>query len=120
MADFEYIQAAERDGVHILYLCNLDREQLAHVGQELSAFAEGVRPAQLLISFRDVSVLSAPAVAKLLQMIRMVKSRGGNVECCEARPEIQGLLGVLGRSLPFDHAKESEDQVLERMNSSSP
>ena len=117
MADFEYIQAVERDGVHVLYLGDLAREQLAPVGRELALFAEQTHPARLLISFRNVTVLSAPAVGKLLQMIRIVESGGGDVECCEARPEVQELLGVLGRSLPFEHASKSEDQVLELLKS---
>ena len=114
MDSFEYIQTTELEGVHVIHLCDLgpDKDKLAQVGQELLTFASEVQPARLLINFRHVTLLSAPAVAKLLQMIKTVKAGGGHVECCEVRENLQKVLALLGRSLPFANVSKPEADVL--------
>jgi hypothetical protein len=115
MADYQTFTTQQRDGVHIIHLMNLDadREIVNQVGSELTAFAQAENPRRLLVSFKSVARLSAPVVGKLLVFIKTVKAHGGCVECCEAPEGFGELLGVIGRSLPFDHLNKSEAEVVE-------
>jgi anti-anti-sigma regulatory factor len=115
MSDYRYFQTQQREGVHIIYLTDpgSDRDAAAAAGRELVAYAEKEKPRRVLISFQSVTELSSPVVARLLHFIKTVKTNGGKVECCDASEGFRTLLGMLGRSLPFDHADKSEAEVLE-------
>jgi hypothetical protein len=49
----------------------------------------------------------------LLVLVKTIKAQGGRVECCGAADGFQEVLGMLGRSLPFDHADKPEADVIE-------
>lgn len=114
MTDYRYFQTQERDGVQIIYLADVgsDREAVAQVGRDLIQLAE-TKPPRLLVNFQAVRQLSSAVVGKLLVMVKMIKSQGGRVECCGAPEGFQQVLGMLGRSLPFDHADQPEAEVIE-------
>lgn len=115
MTDYRYIETQERDGVQIIYLTDVgaDRIAVAEQGRELLQFAEQNKPARLLVSFRAVRQLSSLVVGKLLVLVKMIKTQGGRVECCGAAEGFQEVLGMVGRSLPFDHADKPENDVIE-------
>lgn len=115
MTDYRYFQIREQDGVLILCLSDLgaDRDTAAEAGRELLEFAKRHQPNRLLVNFQAVQQLASPAVGKLLLLVKMVRAQGGRVECCGATEGFREVLGMLGRSLPFDHADKPEAQVLE-------
>jgi len=115
MTDYRFFQTLERDGVQIIYLADVgtDRNAATEQGRELIQFAERSKPARLLVSFRAVRQLSSLVVGKLLVLVKAIKSQGGRVECCGAPQGFQEVLGMLGRSLPFDHADQPEADVIE-------
>lgn len=115
MTDYRYFETLERDGVQIIYLADVgtDRNAAAEQGRELLEFAAQSKPARLLVSFRSVRQLSSLVVGKLLVLVKSLKSQGGRVECCGAPDGFQEVLGMLGRSLPFDHADKSEADVIQ-------
>ena len=114
MTDYRYFRTQERDGVHIIYLADVasDREAVAQVGRDLMQLAE-TKPQRLLVNFQAVQQLSSAVVGKLLVLVKTVKSQGGRVECCGAPEGFHEVLGMLGRSLPFDHAAKPEAEVIE-------
>jgi anti-anti-sigma regulatory factor len=114
MTDYRYFQTQERDGVWIIYLADVgsDRDAVAQVGRDLVQLA-AAKPARLLVNFQAVQQLSSAIVGKLLVLVKTIKSQGGRVECCGAPEGFQEVLGMLGRSLPFDHADKPEAEVLE-------
>ena len=114
MTDYRYFQTQERDGVQILYLADVgsDRDAVAEVGRELVQFAES-KPQLLLVNFQAIEQLSSAMVGKLLVLVKTVKAQGGRVECCGAAEGFQQVLGMLGRSLSFDHADKPEAEVIE-------
>ena len=120
MTEYRYFETQERDGVQIIYLANVgsDRGAVAEAGRELLQFAEQNRPPRLLVNFQAVPQLSSLVVGKLLLLVRTIKAQGGHVECCGASEGFQGVLGMLGRSLPFDHADKPEADVIEILKKS--
>ena len=114
MTDYRYFRTQERDGVQIIYLTDVgsDREAVAQVGRDLIRLA-AAEPPRLLVNFQAVQQLSSAVVGKLLIMVKTIKSQGGRVECCGASEGFQQVLGMLGRSLPFDHADKPEAEVIE-------
>jgi anti-anti-sigma regulatory factor len=114
MANYRYFETRQRDDVHVVYLASVgaDREAVTQFGQDLLEFAKAEKPQRVLISFKSVRELTAPAVGKLLLLAKTVKGQGGQVECCDATEDFRGVLGMLGRSLPFDHAHQPEAEVL--------
>jgi hypothetical protein len=120
MADYEYFEAREREGVHVIHLAGIgnDREAVAGVGRELLMYAQQRKPQRVVISFKSVSRLMAPVVAKLLVFIKTVEQHGGKVECCEGPEGFGEVLGMIGRSLPFDHVDKSEAEVVEILRAS--
>jgi anti-anti-sigma regulatory factor len=92
---------------------------VSQLGQELTEFAKRARPQRVLISFKAVPELTAPAVGKLLLLAKAVKNDGGQLECCDATEDFREVLGMLGRSLPFDHAHQPEAEVVEILKSRS-
>jgi len=119
MTDYRYFQTQERDGVQIIYLGEVgaDREAVAEVGRDLIQFA-AAKPQRLLVSFQAVQQLSSAVVGKLLLLVKTVKAQGGRVECCGASEGFQQVLGMLGRSLPFDHADKPEAEVIQILKQS--
>lgn len=115
MTDYRYFETQERDGVQIIYLTDVgaDRNVIAEQGRELLQFAEQSKPARLLVSFRAVQHMSALLVGKLLVLVKTIKAQGGHVECCGVSEGFQQVLGMVGRSLPFDHADKPEADVIE-------
>jgi hypothetical protein len=115
MPDYQHFTTQERDGVHIVYLTSVDAtpDVVKQVGTDLMDFAQAENPQRLLVNFKSVARLSAPVIGKLLVFIRTIKAGGGVVECCEAPEGFAELLGVIGRSLPFDHVNEPEAAVVE-------
>jgi anti-anti-sigma regulatory factor len=120
MTEYRYFETQERDGVQIIYLANVgsDRDAVAEAGRELLQFAEQYKPPRLLVNFQAVPQLSSLVVGKLLLLVRTIKAQGGHVECCGASEGFQGVLGMLGRSLPFDHADKPEADVIEILKKS--
>ena len=120
MPDYEYFQTSEREGVHIIYLASVgnDRDAVAAVGRELLMYAQQCQPQQVVISFKSVARLMAPVVAKLLVFIKTVERNGGKVECCEGPEGFSEVLGMIGRSLPFDHIDKSEAEVIKILRAS--
>ncbi len=114
MTDYRYFETLERDGVQIIYLTDVgaDRNAAAEQGRELLQFAEQSKPARLLVSLRGVQQLSSLVVGKLLVLVKAMKKQGGRVECCGVAEGFQEVLGMLGRSLPFDHADKPEADVI--------
>ena len=114
MTDYRYFQTQERDGVQIIYLADMasDRDTVTQVGRELIQLAEA-KPQRLLVNFQAVQQLSSPVVGKLLVLVKTIRSQGGRVECCGATEGFRQVLGMLGRSLPFDHADKPEAEVIE-------
>jgi len=114
MTDYRYFRTQVRDGVQIIYLADMswDRDAVAQVGRDLSQLAEA-KPQRLLVNFQAVQQLSSAVVGKLLVLVKTIKSQGGRVECCGATEGFQQVLGMLGRSLPFDHADKPEAEVIE-------
>ena len=115
MPDYQHFATQEREGVHIVYLASVDAtpDVVKQVGMDLMTFAQAENPQRLLVNFKSVARLSAPIIGKLLVFIKTVKADGGVVECCEAPEGFGELLGVIGRSLPFDHLNDSEAEVVE-------
>ena len=75
------------------------------------AYAHGL--SQLQPASRQVIVHLTLAALALLLLVKAIKAQGGRVECCGASEGFQGVLGMLGRSLPFDHADKPEAEVIE-------
>ena len=121
MPDYQYFETGEREGVHIVYLASIgtDRDAVAQVGRELMEYAQQQKPQRVLISFKSVTRLMAPVIAKLLVFIRTVERHGGTVECCEGPEGFGEILGMIGRSLPFDHLDKSEAEVVDILKTSS-
>ena len=119
MTDYRYFQTQEREGVQIIYLADVgsDRDAVAQVGRDLVQFAEG-KPPRLLVNFQAVPQLSSAVVGKLLLLVRTIRTQGGRVECCGAAEGLQQVLGMVGRSLPFDHADKPEAEVIEILKQS--
>jgi hypothetical protein len=115
MPDYQTFETGEREGVHIVYLAGIgaDRDAVAQVGRELMDYAQSQKPQRVLINFKSVSRLMAPVVAKLLVFIKTIEKHGGSVQCCEAPEGFGEILGVIGRSLPFDHLDKSEAEVVD-------
>ena len=115
MTDYRYIETQERDGVQIIYLADVgaDRAAVAEQGRELLQFVGQNKPARLLVNFRAMGQLSSLVVGRLLVLVKMIKAQGGRVECCGATDGFQEVLGMVGRSLPFDHADKPEADVIE-------
>lgn len=119
MTDYRYFQTQQRDGVEIVYLEDVgtDREAVAQLGRDLVQFAD-TKPQRVLVNFQAVQQLSSAVVGKLLLLVKTVKAQGGRVECCGASEGFQQVLGMLGRSLPFDHADKPEAEVIEILKQS--
>ena len=115
MTVYRYFETQERDSVQIIYLADVgsDRDAVAEAGRELLHFAEQNKPPRLLVNFQAMPQLSSLVVSKLLLLVKTIKAQGGRVECCGASEGFQGVLGMLRRSLPFDHADKPEAEVIE-------
>jgi len=119
MTDYRYFQTQQRDGVQIIYIGEVgtDREAVAQVGRDFVHVADA-KPPRVLVNFQAVQQLSSAVVGKLLLLVKTVKAQGGRVECCGASEGFQQVLGMLGRSLPFDHADKPEAEVIEILKQS--
>lgn len=115
MTNYRYFEIREHDGVLVLNLSDVgsDRDAANEAGRELAQFAQQRKPQRLLVNFRNNSRLSSLLVGKLLQLVRAVQAGGGRVECCNLSEDFQQVLGMLGRSLPFDYAGRTEAEVIE-------
>jgi len=114
MTDYRYFQTQHRDGVQIIYLGEVgtDRKSVTQMGRDLIQLADA-KPQRVLVNFQAVQQLSSAVVGKLLLLVKTVTSQGGRIECCGASEGFRQVLGMLGRSLPFEHADKAEAEVIE-------
>lgn len=81
---------------------------VADVREELGQLAETERPANLLLSFSGVRLMSSTALAAVLSLIRRMKAYDGKLKLCDMAPMVYEIFAITELNKLFDiHADEA-------------